>query len=131
MSAFSNYTEAAIVNHFLRATSQASPSAVYVALYTSDPAEDASGTEASYTNYARQTSTWTALSAAGETKNSGAIVFPANGNASASVTVTHAAVFDAASGGNMLIKGALTTSKTIEVSDVFAVADAQLVLTVN
>ena len=131
MSAFTNYTEAAIVNHFLRNTSQASPSAVYVALFINDPAEDATGTEASYTGYARQASTWTALNSSGETKNSGAIIFPANGNGSASVTVTHAAVFDAATSGNMLIKGALTASKTIEVSDVFAIADAQLVLTVN
>ena len=131
MSAFSNYTEAAIVNHFLRATAQASPSAVYVALFISDPTEDGSGTEASYTGYARQSSTWLALNASGQTKNSGAIVFPANGNASAAVTVTHAAVFDASASGNMLIYGPLTTSKTIAVSDVFAVADQQLVLTVN
>lgn len=131
MSAFSNFAESAIVEHFLRGNAQTSPAAVYLALFESDPGEDASGTECSFTGYARQVSTWSALDGSGQTKNSTAITFPANGNASGSVTATHAAVFDAATGGNMLIKGPLTVSKTIDVGDVFAVGSEQLVLTVD
>lgn len=131
MSAFSNFAESAIVEHFLRGNAQTSPATVYLALFESDPGEDASGTECSFVGYARQPATWTALDGAGQTENTNVIVFPANGNASDNVTATHAAIFDAVSGGNMIIKGALTVSKTIEPNDVFAVAAGQLVLTVD
>ena len=94
MSAFSNYLEGKIVDHFLRNTSVSSPTTVYLALFESDPGEDASGTETAYTGYARQASTWTVLDGAGETKNNASVSFPANGNASASVTISHAAIFD-------------------------------------
>ena len=131
MSAFSNYLEEKIVEHFLRNTSVGSPTSVYLALFESDPGEDASGTETSYTNYARQVSTWTALDANGQTKNAGALTFPANGNASASVTITHAALFDAATVGNMLLKGPLANPKTLAVGDVLSFAANALTLTLD
>ena len=120
MSAFSNYLEGKIVDHFLRNTSVSSPTTVYLALFESDPGEDASGTETAYTGYARQASTWTTLDGAGETKNNAAISFPANGNASASVAISHGAVFDALTGGNMIIKGPLASTKTLAVGDVLS-----------
>ena len=131
MSAFSNYLEEKIVEHFLRNTSVGSPTSVYLALIESDPGEDASGTETSYTNYARQVSTWTALDANGQTKNASALTFPANGNASASVTITHAALFDAATVGNMLLKGPLANPKTLAVGDVLSFAANALTLTLD
>ena len=131
MSAFSNYAEEKIVDHFLRNTSVASPGTVYLALFESDPTDAASGTETSYTNYARQASTWTALDGAGQTKNSGSVSFPANGNASASVTITHAAIFDALTSGNMIIHGPLATSKTLAVGDVLSFAANALVITLD
>lgn len=131
MGAFSNYLEGKIVEHFLRNSSVASPATVYLAMFTTDPGEDGSGTEAAYTNYARQASTWTAIDGNGQTKNGSTITFPANGNASASVTITHAAVFDAATGGNMLLHGPLASSKTLQVGDVIAFAANALTLTLD
>lgn len=131
MSAFSNYLEGKLVDHVLRNTAMASPTTVYLALYTSDPAEDGSGAEAVYTNYARQASTWTALDANGQTKNAAAVAFPANGNATASTTITHAAIFDALTGGNMLIYGPLANPKTLAVGDVLSFSENGLTLTID
>ena len=128
MSAMTNYMEKAVTNHFFRNTATTSPVAVYLAMYESAPGEDGSGTEASYTNYTRVVSTWSEANEAGEIYNTGSIVFPANGDAG-DVTLTHAAVFDAVAGGNMLIKGVLSVPKTIQSSDVIAVGDGQLKLT--
>jgi hypothetical protein len=131
VAALSNYLEEKIVEHFLRNSAVASPATVYLALFTSDPGEAGSGTEASYTNYARQAVAWTALDGNGQTKNTATITFPANGNASASVIITHAALFDAASGGNMLLHGALASSKTLQVGDVLSFAANALILTLD
>jgi|TARA_B110000238_G_scaffold170805_1_gene188378 hypothetical protein len=129
MAALTDYMEAQIVEHFLRNNALASPTTVYLALFESDPGEDASGTETAYTNYVRVPSTWAAINASGETKNAGSVSFPANGGST--VTITHAAVFDAVTSGNMLIKGALTLVKSIEISDVLAFPANALVLTLD
>ena len=131
MGAFSNYMEERIVEHFLRNTAVATPTTVYLALFQTDPGEAGAGTETSYTNYARVATTWTALDANGQTKNSGAVAFAANGNASASVTITHAAIFDAASGGNMLLYGPLSSSKVLAVGDVLSFQPNALALTLD
>ena len=131
MGAFSNYSEERYVEHFLRNNAVASPAAVYLALFTTDPGEDGSGSEATYVAYARQTSVWTALDGSGQTKNVGALTFPANGNASADATITHAALYDAASAGNMLLYGPLASSKTLAVGDVLSFAVNALTLTLD
>lgn len=90
---------------------------VYLALFTAAPSDAGGGTEVSGGSYARKAtaaSDWTAASA-GSSSNATVLSFPA---ASANWgTVTHWATFDAASGGNMLRWGALTTSKTIQSGD--------------
>lgn len=131
MSAFSNYAEAAFVDHFLRNNAVGSPSSVFLALFESDPGEDAAGTETGYTGYARQQATWTALDANGQTRNAAAITFGANGNASASVTITHAAIFDSATAGNALLYGPLASPKTLAVGDVLSFGINALVLTLD
>lgn len=122
MGAFSNYLEAKIVDHFLRNAAVPPPATVYVALFESDPGEADGGTEAAYTGYARQASTWTALDANGQTKNVSALTFPANGNAAGASIVTHLALYDAATGGNRLFYATLATSKTLDPSDVLSFA---------
>ena len=131
MGAFSNYSEERYVEHFLRNNAVASPAAVYLALFTTDPGEDGSGTESTYVAYARQVSTWTALDGNGQTMNVGALTFAANGNASAAVTISHAALYDAATGGNMLLHGPLASAKTLAVGDVLSFAVNALTLTLD
>lgn len=131
MSAFSNYMEEKVVEHFLRNNTVASPATVYLALFESDPGEDASGTETSYGSYGRQVTTWTALDGNGQTKNDSTVAFQPNGNQSASVTITHAAVFDSKTGGNMLIKGPLAATKTLAIGDVLSFQANALTLTLD
>lgn len=131
MSALSNYMEEKIVEHFFRNNAVASPTTVYLALFESDPAEDNTGTETSYTGYSRQACNWTAMDANGQTRNEATVSFPANGNASAAVSITHAAIYDAATNGNLLLKGPLATSKILEVGDVLAFAANALTVTLD
>lgn len=122
MGAFSNYLEEKIVEHFLRNNAITPPTTVYVALFESDPGEGVGGIETAYTGYARQPASWTALDANGQTKNVGALTFPANGNASASVTITHLVLYDAATNGNRLFYAQLSASKTLSPGDVLSFA---------
>jgi hypothetical protein len=130
MAAMSDYLENKIIDHIFRATAYTMPAAIYMSLHTSNPLDAASGTEVSGNNYARaalapSTSNWgntqnsgTAASSGtgGQTLNKGIITFPIPSGSWG--TVTHFAIWDASSAGNMLFHGALTVSKTISTSDV-------------
>ncbi|MBB6176371.1 MULTISPECIES: phage tail fiber protein [Anoxybacillus] len=114
MSAISNYLENALINAVLRNTPYTSPSAVYLALYTSDPTDANTGTEVTGGSYQRQQITFSAPSD-GMVSNSNEILFPvATANWG---TVTHIGILDAATGGNLLFYGAVTTPKTISTND--------------
>lgn len=126
MAAFSNYLENALINGTLRATTYTAPTTVYVALFLSDPGEDASGTEVSGNGYARQSATFAAPSNGAAATNAD-VQFPqATGTQG---TITHFAIFDALTSGNMLYYGALAASKTIEIGDVFKIASGGLTVT--
>jgi hypothetical protein len=118
VNAKTSYLETAVLNHVLRNTPFTSPSAVYVALFTSPTGEDGSGTEVSGGGYARQAVTFgapVAGTAGRKVANTSDITF---GPATAPWgTVTHVALFDAPTGGNMLYHGALEEPKTIGTND--------------
>ena len=126
---FSNTFETHVLNYVFTTTSVTRPTAWYLALFTSNPAEDASGTEVSTsgTAYARQSATFTV---SGDTaSNSAAIEFP---TATASYgTVTHVGVFDASSAGNLIAYAALTTSKAIDTGDVMRIPASDLDVTMD
>lgn len=121
MSKMSDYLEVELRKHIFRTGSFTKPSALYVSLHTADPTDDASGTEVSGGSYARVQrdpldANWTAASATdGVTDNAAAITFPSP-TANWGV-ITHFAIWDASSAGNMLIHGALTTPKTVNNGD--------------
>ena len=125
----SNTFETHTLNYLFTTTSVTRPTAWYIALFTSNPAEDASGTEVSTsgTAYARQSATFTV---SGDTaSNSAAIEFP---TATASYgTVSHVGVFDASTGGNLIAYAALTTSKAIDTGDVLRVNSGELDITLD
>ena len=122
MAAFSDYLEAAILNHIFRNTAIFTPPAnVYLALFTAAPSDSGGGTEVTGGSYARKavstTSQWSAPGVDGLTDNINAQAFV---TATASWgTVTHVGIFDAASAGNLLFHGALTVSKTVGSGDTF------------
>jgi hypothetical protein len=124
---FSNTFETRVLTWVFTSGSATRPTAWYVALFTTNPAEDASGTEVSGGGYARQSATFTV---SGNTaSNSGAIEYP---TATAGYgTVSHVGVFDASSGGNLIAYAALTTSKTIETGDVLRIPAGDLDITLD
>ena len=129
MSQASDYLENQLVDHLFRGATFAKPTTIYFALYTAAPSDSGGGTEVSGGSYARvaitpsntnfnatQGGTSGASSGtSGNTTNAVAITFPAP--TASWGTVTHYGVFDASSGGNLLIWGALNTSKTINNGD--------------
>lgn len=121
MSAMTDYLEGQLRAHVFRTNSFTKPSVLAIALYTAAPGETGGGTEVSGGSYARVQrdpldANWTAASATdGLTDNAAALTFPAP-TANWGV-VTHFAILDATSSGNMLIYGALSQSKTINNGD--------------
>jgi len=125
----SNTFETHTLQYLFTTTSVTRPTAWYIALFTSNPDEDASGTEVSTsgTAYARQSATFTV--SGNEATNSAAIEFP---TATASYgTVTHIGVFDASTGGNLIAYAALTTSKAIDTGDVLRLPANDLDITMD
>lgn len=121
MSAMSDYLEGQIRAHIFRTASFTKPTVLGIALFTAAPSDSGGGTEVTGGSYARVDrppldANWNAASSTdGLTDNAADIVFPAP-TANWGL-VTHFAIFDAISGGNLLFWGALTASKTINNGD--------------
>ena len=115
MSAFSDYSEDGVFDHLLRNSALTSPVTVYAALFTDSVDDDASGTEVTGGSYAREAITFGAPSN-GSGSNSGAITFT---TATAGWgTVTHMAIFDHVSAGNLIFWGALAVSRAVLDGDI-------------
>ena len=126
MAAASDYLENELLDHALGTGSWSAPANVYVALFTTAVNDDGSGSEVSAGGYARELATFAAASG-GSASTSADLEF---GPASASWgTVTHVAIYDASSGGNLLFHGALSASKTIGDGDEFKIATGNLTVT--
>jgi hypothetical protein len=111
---FADYLEAKLLDHILSDPAYAPPASLYVALSTTTPADDGTGfTEPGTGGYARAVTVaadWSAA-AGGQKTNSAAIIFTTPSGAWG--TITHFAIYDAAAAGNMLLWGALTSSRTV------------------
>lgn len=123
MSAMSNYLENEILDHILGTGAYTMPSSVYVGLATASFADDNSGTELSGSGYARVSATFNAA-ASGSADNDAAIEFSAATGSWG--TVSHFGLFDASTGGNLLIHGAFTTAKTIATGDILKISAGDL-----
>jgi hypothetical protein len=112
MSGKSNYLEDKLLNWALKGAAMGTaPVAVYVALFNGDPTDTgAGGTEVTTTirvagRVAVTFGSITTASGANSVSNSADVDF---GAAAAGATMTHFAIFDAASAGNMLYSAPLT-----------------------
>lgn len=134
MASFTNYLEDLILNATLRGTSWPAwtSGSHYVALFTAAPSDAGGGTEVSGGSYARVaitrgTGAWDAPAddaGSQKTANTGAITFPtATGSWG---TVTHFAIFDASTSGNMLMWSALSSSKSVSSGDTASYAAGAL-----
>jgi hypothetical protein len=128
MAEFTDYMENKIIDHMLRNQSYTPPTTIYVALFTSAPSDAGGGTEVSGGSYARQAVTLSAASG-GASENSADITFPtATANWG---TITHLALMDALTAGNMLMHTPLDESKTINNGDTFKINAGALDVTVD
>lgn len=141
MAAFSDFAENKLIDFLFRAqalgitgataAAGTGPATLYVALLTAAPSDTGGGTEVSGNAYARVAVTsslanWAGTQSAGSTtassgtsgttSNNAAVTFPTPTPAGWGI-VTHAAIYDAATAGNLIAWGALTASKTINADD--------------
>jgi hypothetical protein len=134
MSALTTYLANRLASHNFGRASFTAPLSYYLGLFTSAPGVGGGGTEVSVGSYARLQINNTATvpfmwisPVNGVTSNAIALVFPvAQANWG---TITHWALFDGASGGNMCFFGTVTPSKLIQTGDQFSVAISELEFT--
>jgi len=110
MGSFSDFWEGEILDHVFDIGSYTAPT-LYVALSTTDPTDDGSGmAEPAGSGYARKV--YGSWSRVGNTvDNDDAVTFAAATGAWG--TITHFALFDALTGGNMCGHGTLDASRVI------------------
>ena len=111
MAAFSDYLEAELLEHLFGIDAGYAQPAIYVAASTADPLDTGAGLAEPVGNgYARVSFTdW--VRAINVVSNNSDIVFPAATGAWG--TITHFAIMDAASGGNVLLHGSISPSQAI------------------
>lgn len=129
----SDYVEVNTLKHWFGLTPAAAPTSVFVALFTAAPGDAGGGTECSGNAYARvevdnDSTTWDLTNST--ISNKVAITFPAP-SPSAWGTVTHWALFDAASGGNLLFHAALTNARATVAGVALSFAIGQMTVTAD
>lgn len=131
MSAMSDYLENKLLDHILAVTPFSAPSNVYLGLSIASMGEDASGTELSGNGYARVGPVAFDAASGGTTDNTAVLDFPACTGSNWGA-VAYWSIWDTdgtSSAGNMLLHGAFTSAKTIEVNDVLRIAAGDLDIT--
>lgn len=143
MAALSNYLENKILDHILRATAFTAGATAYVGLLTAAPSDTGGGTEVTGGSYARVgvtsattawngthgTTTGASSGTDGTIENAATITFPTP--SAGWGTVTHFAVYDASTAGNLLFYAALTASKVINSGDAVSFAAGALSLQID
>jgi hypothetical protein len=125
MAQFSTYLANKVLDHVLRNTSYTSPASVYLALYTSNPDVDNSGDEVVGGSYARQSLSFAAASG-GENSTSAGESFTMP-----SAVVTHIAILDASTSGNLLIFDELTNPISVNNGDEITIDSGELDVLLN
>lgn len=130
MAAKTDYLENKLIDWLFRGQSFTPPATLYFGLLTAAPGEASGGTEVSGGGYARvgvaaslanfagtqaAGSTTASSGSSGTTSNNAAITFPAP--SAAWGTVTHMGLYDAPTGGNLLIYAQLAANKSINGGD--------------
>ena len=128
MSALADYAENLVLDWLMTNGLATRPTSWYVALYTAAPSDAGGGTEVSTGGYARQSVTFGAASG-GTCSNTNVVSFTASGGDYG--TVSHVAIHDAVSGGNLIWHGALAASRSIVDGDTFSFAVGAIDLTID
>jgi len=127
---FSNDAEAKVLNHVFGIATYTQPT-LYLGVSTADPTETGSGlAEPAGNAYARVTTASTDWQLTGSTiDNQNELAFPeATGSWG---TLTHFALFDALTGGNIVAYGSLTASKAIAANETLRFPAGNLTFTLD
>src|SRR5690349_14121882 len=128
MGDLSNTMKGYLLDWMKNTNMPAAPAQFYVGLYTAAPTDAGGGTPVAGGSYARQAIDF-ADSAAGVVANNAPVSFP---EATADWgTVTHFAIFDHVSAGNMIAWDALVTPKTIATGDTLTFDTGDLTFTAD
>lgn len=145
MSNMSNYLENKLIDFLLRGASFSAPSSLYIALCTAAPTDASTGstiTEVSGGNYARQsfasnTTNWSttdgnnnATSAGTNGTSTNSVVISWSG-ATWTGTVTHIAVCDSLTGGNVLFYSSISPSVSVLSGDSISFAVGSLTIQID
>lgn len=131
MTAASDYLEQKFLEHLTGHSSWTAPSALYVALMTGDPLDNAQMAnvyELSGGGYERLEAEFD-QPADGQTANTDELTFSnlvTNG-----APITHVAIFDAATGGNMLLHGPLLEPRAVPNGEAAYFAPGDLTLSMD
>ena len=127
MAGFTNYLEDKVVAHLFGGVAYTAPTTWYAGLQTATPSDSTAGTEVTGGAYARQSVAWTvASSGLAQASNTAALEWPAATTDWG--TVTHAGIYDAVSGGNLVAFETLTKTdfstanpKVVNTGDIFKI----------
>lgn len=130
MGSISDYLELKWLDHVFENSAFSVPTNIYIALSTADPTDDGSGiAEPSGNNYERKViNTWNAASSRISTNN-GVITF--NTASGPWGNITHYAIFDAITSGNMLAHGSLSSAKDVVNGNTPSIADTEIEVSVT
>jgi len=134
MSDVSDFLEAKFLEITLKGAAAYNVATPYVAIYTSNPDEDNSGTECSYVGYARQAGTFGTITddVATDAKTVSTTLevnYPIL--VGSDITVTHVGIFDALTSGNLLYYTVLDTAKSVQTDDVLSFAAGEVTVKID
>lgn len=129
MGSLANFIENEMLDHIFKVGSYSPPATVYVGLSTADPGDDGGGlAEPSGNNYTRKAITFAAASSRAIAQT-GVVTF--NQATGSWGTISHWALFDASTSGNMMAHGSFAASKTIASGNTPSIASGGIVITVS
>ncbi len=145
MANISNYLENKLIDFLFRGGAYSAPATLYIALCTAAPDDTSTGstiTEVSGGNYSRQSITsnvtnWastqgnsssTSSGTGGSTSNAGTINW---NSVTWTATITHVAICDASTVGNVLYWGTLAASKSVSSGDSVSFAIGDLIFQID
>ena len=131
-NAASDFLENKVLDHVLRYSTApyTAPSTLYVGLFTASTGLETNSpsAEVSGNGYARKTVTF-AAAASGSSASNATVTFDAATGTWG--TISHVAIMDSLTTGNVLFWGAVTTSKTIESGDTFQISSGNLTISLS
>jgi len=128
MGSLSNFLENELIDHVFGGGAYTPPATVYLALATADPGEAGPPTEPSGNGYAREAITFGAAASRQIVQSAQVNFDQATGSWG---TITHYAIMDALTSGNMMAYGALSVSKEVVAGNTPSVAASEVVISFN